>query len=42
LPGGINDAQAIIAQAKKMELKLTFLVQNRGPDEFIQPAISGG
>jgi branched-chain amino acid transport system substrate-binding protein len=43
LPGGINDAQAIIAQAKKMGLNLTFLgTESWATDEFIQPAISAG
>jgi len=43
LPGGINDAQAIIAQAKKMELNLTFLgTESWATDEFIEPAISAG
>jgi branched-chain amino acid transport system substrate-binding protein len=43
LPGGISDAQAIIAQAKDMELKLTFLgTEVWASDEFIQPAIRAG
>lgn len=43
LPGGINDAQAIIAQAKKMALNLTFLgTESWATDEFIQPAIKSG
>ncbi len=43
LPGGINDAQAIIAQAKKMALPLTFLgTESWSTDEFIKPAINAG
>jgi branched-chain amino acid transport system substrate-binding protein len=43
LPGGISDAQAIIAQAKEMDLKLTFLgTESWATDEFIQPAMKAG
>lgn len=43
LPGGINDAQAIIAQAKQMKLNLTFLgSESWATDEFIKPAIEAG
>ncbi len=43
LPGGINDAQAIIAQAKKMSLNLTFLgTESWSTDEFIKPATNAG
>jgi len=43
LPGGISDAQAIIAQAKELKLNLTFLgTESWATDEFILPAISGG
>jgi branched-chain amino acid transport system substrate-binding protein len=43
LPGGISDAQAIIAQAKEMDLKLTFLgTESWAADEFIQPAVRAG
>jgi branched-chain amino acid transport system substrate-binding protein len=43
LPGGIIDAQAIIAQAKSMGLKLTFLgTEAWSTDEFTQPAIAAG
>ena len=43
LPAGINDAQTIIAQAKKLSLNLTFLGSEAwATDEFIQPAIRAG
>lgn len=43
LPGGISDAQAIIAQAEDMGLKLTFLgTEAWASDEFIQPAVRAG
>lgn len=43
LPGGINDAQTIISQAKSMGLKLTFLgTESWASDEFIQPALGAG
>jgi branched-chain amino acid transport system substrate-binding protein len=43
LPGGISDAQAIIAQAKDLKLNLTFLgTESWATDEFIQPAIKAG
>jgi len=43
LPGGVNDARAIIMQAKTLKLNLTFLgTETWAQDEFIQPAIAAG
>lgn len=43
LPGGVNDALAIITQAKSLKLNLTFLGNETwAQDEFIQPAITAG
>lgn len=43
LPGGVKDALRIIAQAREMNLNLTFLgTESWAADEFVQPAVEAG